>query len=49
MAERTAERWAQVDQSAPTFTLPAADGSAVALEDFRGKHPVVLVFYRGWW
>ena len=49
MAEQTAERGASVGTTAPTFTLPATDGSTVALEDFRGKQPVVLVFYRGWW
>ena len=33
---------------APDFTLPDADGRAVSLADFRGKKPVVLVFYRGY-
>ncbi len=49
MAEHPAERGAPVGTAAPTFTLPAADGTTVALEGFRGKQPVVLVFYRGWW
>ncbi|HET9658103.1 MAG TPA: thioredoxin-dependent thiol peroxidase [Kineosporiaceae bacterium] len=31
-------------QSAPDFTLPAADGSTVSLSDFRGRH-VIVYFY----
>ncbi len=31
-------------QAAPTFTLPSQDGSAVSLEEFRGKW-VLLYFY----
>lgn len=31
-------------QSAPEFTLPAADGSTVSLSDFRGRH-VIVYFY----
>lgn len=30
---------------APTFTLPNQRGEAVALQDFRDQHPVVLYFY----
>jgi cytochrome oxidase Cu insertion factor (SCO1/SenC/PrrC family) len=33
----------------PDFTLPDADGQAVSLAEYRGKKPVVLVFYRGYW
>lgn len=33
-----------VGQSAPTFTLPSQDGSAISLDSFRGKW-VVLYFY----
>ncbi len=33
----------------PDFTLPDATGQPVALADFRGKKPVVLIFYRGYW
>jgi peroxiredoxin Q/BCP len=33
-----------VGQSAPTFTLPSQDGSAVSLEQFRGQW-VLLYFY----
>ena len=38
-----------VGQSAPDFTLPDAAGRAVRLSDYRGRQPVVLVFYRGYW
>jgi hypothetical protein len=33
----------------PDFTLPDAAGRPVSLADYRGKKPVVLVFYRGYW
>jgi hypothetical protein len=33
----------------PDFTLPDAAGRPVSLSDYRGKKPVVLVFYRGYW
>jgi len=49
MAETNVKRGVPVGTVAPTFSLPAIDGSTVALEQFRGKQPVVLVFYRGWW
>jgi len=39
----------KVGQSAPDFTLEAADGKSINLSDFRGKKTVVLVFYRGYW
>ncbi|HEY5864644.1 MAG TPA: hypothetical protein VI542_03690 [Candidatus Tectomicrobia bacterium] len=35
------------DDSAPAFTLPSATGGAVALDQYRGRQPVVLVFYMG--
>lgn len=35
--------------AAPSFSLPNADGKAVALEDLLQKGPVVLTFYRGTW
>ena len=38
-----------VGQPVPDFTLPDAAGRPVSLSDFRGKKPVVLVFYRGYW
>jgi hypothetical protein len=31
--------------TAPPFALPASTGETVRLEDYRGKQPVVLVFY----
>jgi hypothetical protein len=33
----------------PGFTLADAGGRPVTLEEYRGKKPVVLVFYRGYW
>ncbi len=33
----------------PDFTLRSADGSEVSLAAFRGRQPVVLVFFRGTW
>jgi hypothetical protein len=33
----------------PDFTLTDAAGRAVSLADYRGKKPVLLVFYRGYW
>ena len=38
-----------VGQAVPDFTLPDAAGRLVRLSDYRGKKPVVLVFYRGYW
>jgi hypothetical protein len=38
-----------VGQPVPDFTLPDAAGRPVSLADYRGKKPVVLVFYRGYW
>jgi hypothetical protein len=39
----------KVGEPAPDFTLADASGKPVALADYRGKKPVVLVFYRGYW
>jgi hypothetical protein len=39
----------RVGERPPAFTLPDAAGRPVSLEDYRGKKPVVLVFYRGYW
>jgi len=36
-------------QPAPDFTLPDAAGQSVALSSYRGRAPVVVVFYRGYW
>ena len=34
---------------APDFTLQDQNDSKVTLSEARGKHSVVLVFYRGYW
>jgi hypothetical protein len=39
----------QLGERAPDFTLPDATGRPVSLADYRGRKPVVLVFYRGYW
>lgn len=38
-----------VGDVAPDFTLDDQNGNKVALSEARGKSPVVLVFYRGYW
>jgi len=38
-----------VGNTPPPLTLPDQDGQPVSLADFRGKGPVLLVFYRGHW
>ncbi len=39
----------QVGAEAPEFALPDQDGTIVRLSDYRGKHPVLLIFVRGDW
>jgi hypothetical protein len=39
----------RVGERAPDFTLTDAAGRQVSLADYRGKKPVILVFYRGYW
>ena len=39
----------RVGERAPDFALPDAAGRTVALAQYRGQKPVVLVFYRGYW
>lgn len=39
----------QVGREAPEIALPDEDGTIVRLSDYRGKHPVLLVFVRGDW
>ena len=39
----------RVGERPPDFTLPDAAGRRVSLADYRGKKPVVLIFYRGYW
>jgi hypothetical protein len=38
-----------IGQPAPDFTLPDATGRPATLAEYRGRKPVVLVFYRGYW
>ncbi len=38
-----------VGEVAPDFTLEDENGNKVTLSEARGKSPVVLVFYRGYW
>ena len=38
-----------IGQPAPDFTLPDAAGRPVSLAEYRGRRPVLLVFYRGYW
>jgi cytochrome oxidase Cu insertion factor (SCO1/SenC/PrrC family) len=38
-----------VGDIAPDFTLEDQNRNKVTLTDVRGKSPVVLVFYRGYW
>jgi hypothetical protein len=39
----------RVGDRPPELALADASGRPVSLEDYRGKKPVVLVFYRGYW
>jgi hypothetical protein len=39
----------RVGERPPDLTLPDASGRPVSLADYRGKKPVVVVFYRGYW
>ncbi len=38
-----------VGEVAPDFTLEDQDGRKLTLAAERGKRPIVLVFYRGYW
>jgi cytochrome oxidase Cu insertion factor (SCO1/SenC/PrrC family) len=38
-----------IGNEAPSFTLQTLAGAELSLSDFRGKAPVVLVFFRGEW
>jgi len=38
-----------VGEMAPDFTLADHEGQEITLSKARGKSPVVLVFYRGYW
>ncbi|MBL7950480.1 MAG: redoxin domain-containing protein [Flavobacteriales bacterium] len=39
----------QQGKQAPEFELPDQEGKSVKLSDYRGKHPVLLIFVRGDW
>ena len=39
----------RLGEPAPDFTLTDAAGRSTSLADYRGKKPVLLVFYRGYW
>jgi len=43
------DRPVSVGEVAPDFTLEDQNGKKLALSETRGKSPVVLVFYRGYW
>lgn len=43
------EKAIAVGDVAPDFTLEDVDGNKVTLSISKGKEPVVLVFYRGYW
>jgi len=38
-----------VGEMAPNFALEDQNKNKITLSDARGKRPVVLVFYRGYW
>jgi len=46
---RTVAKPLGVGEAAPDFTLVDHNGSKVTLSESKGKSPVVLVFYRGYW
>lgn len=39
----------QIGKSAPDFELPDQAGAPIKLSDYKGKHPVLLIFVRGDW
>jgi hypothetical protein len=43
----SAKSW--VGKKAQPFILPGIDGKPVSIAANLGKHPIVLVFYRGVW
>ena len=43
------QRALKAGDSAPSFTLPDADGRSVSSADLLAKGPLVLIFYRGVW
>ncbi|HSF05720.1 MAG TPA: redoxin domain-containing protein [Methylomirabilota bacterium] len=39
----------RLGEQPPDFTLPDGSGRPVSLVDYRGRKPVLIVFYRGYW
>ena len=48
-ASQTVAKPVKVGDAAPDFTLVDHRGNKWKLSDSRGKSPVVIVFYRGYW
>lgn len=46
---QTVAKPVKAGDAAPDFTLVDHRGNKVTLSDFKGKSPVLLVFYRGYW
>ena len=49
VSAQTGAKPVAVGEIAPDFTLVDHHGTKVTLSDSKGKSPVVLVFYRGYW
>jgi cytochrome oxidase Cu insertion factor (SCO1/SenC/PrrC family) len=49
MAQAPRAKPVAVGEQAPDFTLTDQNGRSQSLAAERGKRPVVLVFYRGYW
>jgi cytochrome oxidase Cu insertion factor (SCO1/SenC/PrrC family) len=49
MAQAPRAKPVAVGEQAPDFTLTDQNGRSHSLAAQRGKRPVVLVFYRGYW
>jgi len=48
-AQTPVSRAIEVGEMAPDFTLANHHGRKTTLSESKGKSPVVLVFYRGYW
>jgi cytochrome oxidase Cu insertion factor (SCO1/SenC/PrrC family) len=48
-ADAAQDRGPALGSIPPDFTLQGPDGRTVSLARFRGRKPVVLVFFRGTW
>ena len=40
---------AHAGEEPPDFTLPSTEGPDYTLSEYRGKQPVLVVFYRAYW